>query len=131
VVSTTAPEVYPLAFEPRLVAKVWGGRKLEETFGRQLPGEGPIGEVWTVWDGLQVANGILRGRRLVEVLHRAGPAYLGQPVDAHLGGAFPLLVKFLDARENLSVQVHPDDAYARARETPSRAPASSTASRAN
>jgi mannose-6-phosphate isomerase len=59
---------------------------------------------------------MLRGQRLDEVLHRVGRAYLGQPLDALPGGAFPLLVKFLDARENLSIQVHPDDTYARARE---------------
>src|SRR5438105_9270635 len=104
-------DVYPLLLRPRLVEKVWGGRQLETFLGRKLAGRKPIGEVWTAWDGLRVTNGSWRGRTLGEVVYHAGPASLGSSVDAIPGGAFPLLVKFLDARENLSVQVHPDDTY--------------------
>lgn len=88
----------PFAFlvRPHYVAKPWGGRRLESVLGRtQLP-KGPVGESWEVCDTSDL-------RSLVD----GGPCD-GQPLAAALGAPFPLLIKLLDAREDLSVQVHPD-----------------------
>lgn len=88
---------YPLKLVPRLLAKPWGGRRIETVLRRALPVDGPVGESWEVYDrdGVSsvVANGPLAGRKLADL---RGP----EP--------FPLLVKILDAKETLSVQVHPD-----------------------
>ena len=104
---------YPMKFRPRAVEKVWGGRRLETLLGKKLPGDGPIGEIWGVWDGLRISNGPARGTTLRELVGR-DPTILSDtgPVRPD-GGEFPLLIKFLDANENLSIQVHPDDGYAR------------------
>lgn len=110
----------PLHLTPRLVAKPWGGRRLEE-LGRDLPGDGAYGESWEVADlpddvtdvadpCSRVANGPLAGASLQQVVDTHGEALLGDvaPTGA---GRFPLLVKYLDAREHLSVQVHPPAAW--------------------
>lgn len=115
---------YPLAFEPLLFEKVWGGRRLER-LAKALPPGRLIGESWEVADlgatsasgaggaaaRSRIANGPLAGRTLHDALALWGPALMGRcrPTPA---GDFPLLVKFLDAAENLSVQVHPSPAYA-------------------
>ena len=101
--------LYPLKFKPALKEKVWGGHKLEALL--QLPETGrTIGEAWLVWDGLTVAEGPLQGLTIRELTHEYGERLLGaQSKDA---ADFPLLVKFLDPQEFLSVQNHPDDAYA-------------------
>lgn len=114
---------YPLLFEPVLLPKVWGGDRLA-AFCKQVPPGARIGESWEVADLAQtsasgaggnavrsvIANGPLRGRTLHDAMELWGNGLLGgaQPID----GGFPLLVKLLDARENLSVQVHPSPAYA-------------------
>jgi mannose-6-phosphate isomerase len=103
--------------------KVWGGDRLAR-FGKNIAKGATIGESWEVADLAAtsasgagggsvrsvIANGELQGRTLHDALERWGPRLLGdaKPID----GAFPLLVKFLDARENLSVQVHPSPAFA-------------------
>ena len=85
-----------------------------ETLGRTLP-EGPIGESWELADhprGMsEVAEGRLAGLTLRELVDRAGAALVGA---GFRGGEFPLMVKLIDARLRLSVQVHPDEAVARA-----------------
>ncbi|QOJ00475.1 MAG: class I mannose-6-phosphate isomerase [Phycisphaeraceae bacterium] len=117
---------YPLVFAPILKDKVWGGRQLER-FGKPLPPGVMIGESWELADldstsasgagggsaHSPITNGPLAGRTLRDALRLWGPALLGHSVPTPQGG-FPLLVKFLDARENLSVQVHPSPAYAEA-----------------
>lgn len=98
-------EPYPITFEPILKEKVWGGRLLEE-FGKLLPAETSIGESWELADlpdsiegGKSViTNGALAGKTLTEAIR------------GDVG--FPLLIKFLDANDNLSVQVHPSEDYA-------------------
>jgi len=101
--------LYPLKFKPALKEKVWGGHKLEPLL--RLPETGrALGEAWLVWDGLAVAEGPLQGRTIRELTHEYGEQLLGrQSKDA---AEFPLLVKFLDPQEFLSVQNHPDDVYA-------------------
>ena len=102
-------EMYPLAFEPVVVEKIWGGRAMERLFGKRLPVGKSIGELWELADlpegESSVANGPLAGKGLHAVLDEWGDGLLGDTkADA---GRFPLLVKFLDANDDLSVQVHP------------------------
>ena len=103
----------PLIFRPVYQPLVWGGRRMER-WGRTLP-RGPIGEAWELADqprGMSVvAEGQLAGLTLRELVDRAGAALVGTGFP---GGEFPLIVKLIDARLRLSVQVHPDEAVARA-----------------
>ena len=95
---------YPLTFEPILIEKVWGGRNLER-FGKQLPPAVLIGESWELAD---LPETIPNGRSVIS----NGP-HAGKTLREVVGGdGFPLLVKFLDAHDNLSVQVHPSEMYA-------------------
>lgn len=94
-------EPYPLTFEPILKEKIWGGRTLER-FGKKLPAGVSIGESWELAD---LPASIPEGKSVIA----NGPC-AGQRLDCK----FPLLMKFLDACDNLSVQVHPSDAYANA-----------------
>ncbi|TGL42396.1 mannose-6-phosphate isomerase, partial [Leptospira langatensis] len=101
-----------LKFEPIYKEKVWGGRKLETVLGRKIPA-GDIGESWEISDyGSDlsiVTNGEFAGKTFREVYLSHPDAILGK---AFVGKEFPLLIKLIDAKEKLSVQVHPDDAYA-------------------
>jgi mannose-6-phosphate isomerase len=109
---------YPILLQPILKPKVWGGRELEK-LGKNLPPEENIGESWELADLPEsieggrsiIANGSLAGLSLHEAIARHGSQIMG---DAPLTpeGGFPLLIKYLDARENLSVQVHPSAEYA-------------------
>jgi len=99
-----------LRLKPRLVPRVWGGRCLAERFGAQS--SEPIGEAWMIYDENEVLEGSFAGRRLREVLPDLGPRFLGEKAFQSYGLELPLLVKLLDTRAWLSVQVHPDDAYA-------------------
>lgn len=110
-------DLYPLLFEPVLKAYVWGGRSLETLYGRELP-DGIVAESWEIAahrDGASiVANGELAGKTLTEVHAMYGMTLIGRNSQwAQDRSRFPLLVKLLDARHRLSVQVHPDDTYAR------------------
>lgn len=96
---------------PSLHVKVWGGRRLETIMGKALPTAEPYGESWEVHDTAVVSNGALTGKTLAEVLALYGADLVGEKNDPTLG--FPLLVKFLDAADWLSVQVHPNDEQAR------------------
>jgi mannose-6-phosphate isomerase len=119
--------IYPLTFKPIYKEKIWGGRTLEK-LGRTLPGdpETPIGESWELADLAQtsvsgggggaersvIANGPLAGKTLADAIREAGADILGGLTLTPDGG-FPILLKFLDARQHLSVQVHPSQAYAK------------------
>ncbi len=100
----------PIFLTPYFRPKIWGGRKLKTIFNYDIP-DGQIGEAWVISgyknDASTVASGQLKGQSLRTVYHEH-PELFGQPK----GEEFPLLVKFLDANDNLSVQVHPDDDYA-------------------
>ena len=104
-----ALEAEPLRCERLFVPKPWGGRALERQPGLALP-PGKIGETWELVDRAKensvVAEGTFRGRRLRDVLASHRAAYLGRSALSPTG-EFPVLVKFLDAEEDLSVQVHP------------------------
>ena len=114
------PLIYPLLFDPIFKDYVWGGRRLEELLGRDIP-EGVVAESWEIAahaDGSsRVRNGALAGMTLPEVQQKLGVELLGKQNRAHLDRErFPLLIKLLDANRRLSVQVHPDDAYGLANE---------------
>jgi mannose-6-phosphate isomerase len=113
--------LYPLTFTPALKDYIWGGRNLEELYGRQLPPSGPIAESWEISghpNGPAVVDaGPLAGKELPEVLAALGADLVGTRAGWALErNKFPLLVKLLDAQERLSVQVHPEDDYALANE---------------
>ncbi len=102
-------QLYPLRFQPILRRYMWGGRRLE-SLGKVLGEERDYAESWEIVDRLQdqsiVALGPLAGTTLHELVQGQGRALLGR----HAGATrFPLLFKFLDAQERLSIQVHPDD----------------------
>lgn len=104
-----ALDPYPLTFVPLTKERVWGGRRLAEV-GKALPTRGPVGESWELVDlhddQSVVAAGPATGIGLHELMNAWGPGLMGSAgLD---GGRFPLLVKYLDANETLSVQVHPD-----------------------
>jgi mannose-6-phosphate isomerase len=100
----------PLLLSPALHTRVWGGRKLETALHKDLPTSDPYGESWEMHDTSTVANGEYAGRTLGDLLAEFGAALIGDVSDPAEG--FPLLLKFLDANQWLSVQVHPDDAIA-------------------
>src|ERR1700722_16701663 len=103
--------LYPLRFEPIYQYRVWGGRRLANLLGAPLPGDGPIGEAWILSDRddhpSRVAHGSLKGQTIGQVLEQFPEQAMGK--FAGRFRRFPLLLKFLDAREMLSVQVHPTD----------------------
>lgn len=124
---TTTTDLYPLAFSPIYKEKVWGGRSFE-SLDRTLPGNADtgIGESWEIADLATtsasggggnaeysvVADGPLKGQSIRELMQQFGDALLGEGTTPADDGGFPLLIKFLDAKENLSVQVHPSPDYA-------------------
>lgn len=111
-------ELYPLRLEPCLSPRVWGGGRLPAMLGRPLPAAGrgaheePIGESWMVYQDNLVTNGSYAGLTLGTVAKRRGAALVGDLSAARYGDRVPLLSKLIDAADALSVQVHPDDAYA-------------------
>lgn len=108
--------LYPLLFEPNLHSVVWGGHRLC-MFKGLPPINEPIGESWevsTVPSSTSViVNGPLAGRDLVSVIGDTPADILGNAVNNKYGGHLPLLVKFIDANSDLSIQVHPDDEMAK------------------
>lgn len=102
--------LYPLIFEPRYKDRVWGGRELERLYAKKLPAGKPIGESWEIsdrpGDASVIANGPLAGKDLRWLMEHHGADILGGARPA-ADGRFPLLCKILDAREKLSLQVHP------------------------
>jgi mannose-6-phosphate isomerase len=99
----------PLSFSPIYQERIWGGRTLEHALGRGLPAGKAIGESWEIVDRPEaqsvVSSGPQRGADLHTLWSQHRKAVFGE--DVHASGRFPLLVKILDAREALSVQVHP------------------------
>ena len=109
--------LYPLKFHPQLKEKVWGGNKLASLLGKEAKGK--IGESWEL-SGVKgnvsiVSNGSLKGENLTRLIKNFGADLLGTKISSQYPGEFPLLFKFIDAKEDLSVQLHPNDAIARER----------------
>ena len=105
---------YPLRFEPIFKPAIWGGHSLRPMYGQPAPTE-PEGEAWVLSDQgdslSRVANGPHAGRTLRDLMNENRHELIGSAATSN--GRFPLLLKFLDAREPLSVQVHPNDEQAR------------------
>ena len=115
--------MYPLKFEDIFKTVVWGGEKIAPFKGVQTD-QHNIGESWEL-SGVKgnesvVANGPLAGHTITELACQYKEALLGKKVYEATGTEFPLLIKFIDARDDLSVQVHPDDTLAGARHTGSK-----------
>lgn len=102
----------PLLVTPNLEARPWGGRRLVELAGEAGAPEGPVGEAWLAGEENVVAAGPFAGVTLGTLAAGHGAAFVGRTPAARYGHRMPVLVKLLDAREALSVQVHPDDAAA-------------------
>ena len=110
--------LYPLVFEPIIKARIWGGDALSRRFNKPDIGE-PAGESWEIsgveGDVSVLANGPLKGRDLNQLIEEYQKDLLGSRVVENFGNDFPILIKFIDAQRDLSIQVHPDDALAKAR----------------
>lgn len=108
--------MYPLKFEKCFIKKIWGGRAFEEVLDMELPKDDNYGESWEVSshkNGMSyVAEGELKGKSLEELVANNGEELLGSEVIERFKGKFPVLIKYLDVNDRLSVQVHPSDEYA-------------------
>ena len=109
---------YPLKFQPILKEKIWGGEKLKHLLNKDSK-RNNIGESWeisTVENDISIiANGSLKGKSLLEIIEEEGEHLLGKKVYREFGDQFPLLIKYIDAKEPLSIQLHPNDALAKSR----------------
>lgn len=107
--------MYPLKFNPILKSMIWGGEKMRQYKAIDTDQKN-IGESWEL-SGVPgnesvISNGKFAGRTITELIKEYGPELLGRHVYETYGENFPLLIKFIDARDDLSIQVHPDDAMA-------------------
>jgi len=108
--------MYPLKFKKCFIEKIWGGRAFESVLDIKLPENKKIGELWEVSshkNGMSyVEDGPLSGKSLEELMESSGEKLLGKKVYDRFNGKFPVLIKYLDVNDRLSVQVHPSDEYA-------------------
>jgi len=112
-------DLYPLKFKPIVKNKVWGGNILAKLYNKQQYTLPNIGESWEI-SGVQgnlsvVANGFLAGNNIEELIEIYMGDITGDAIYEKFGNEFPLLIKFIEAREDLSIQVHPNDAMAKKR----------------
>jgi mannose-6-phosphate isomerase len=111
-------KLYPLQFEPILKERIWGGEKLKTLLHKPITSN-ITGESWELstveGDVSIVANGEWKGKSLTELINSFPNEILGTTVHTRFGKQFPLLFKYLDAREDLSIQVHPNDELAKKR----------------
>lgn len=107
---------YPLTFCPILKERIWGGTKLKTYLNKPITSDitGESWEISTVENDISVvSNGNFKGKSLNDLINDYPEAILGTKVYAQFGKQFPLLFKYLDAREDLSIQLHPNDALAK------------------
>lgn len=114
--------LYPLKFKPRIKERIWGGSAILRKKGKataRLAKDKPYGESWDLssvkGDISVVANGMLKGNNLEEIIEVYMGDLVGESIFERYGLEFPLLIKYLDCQDRLSVQVHPDDALAEER----------------
>jgi mannose-6-phosphate isomerase len=111
-------ESYPLQFDPILKERIWGGEKLKTVLNKPITSS-ITGESWELstveGDVSIVSNGALKGKSLTELIDNFPEEVLGTAVYKKFGKQFPLLFKYLDAKTDLSIQVHPNDALAKKR----------------
>ncbi|MEO6176159.1 MAG: type I phosphomannose isomerase catalytic subunit [Flavobacterium circumlabens] len=112
------PKTYPLQFDPILKERIWGGEKLKTILNKPIVSK-ITGESWELstveGDVSVVADGSLKGKSLMDLIDEMPEEILGTKVYQRFGKQFPLLFKYLDAREDLSIQVHPNDKLAKER----------------
>jgi mannose-6-phosphate isomerase len=101
--------IYPYVLDPKLTTQVWGGDELVTVYGKHGDPTAKLGESWECWDADRVTNGALTGSTVADLRAKLGAQLLG---DLDPKRIFPLLTKIITAHDWLSVQVHPDDAYA-------------------
>lgn len=110
--------LYPLKFHPILKERLWGGTKLKEVLGKPIESD-ITGESWELsgvkGDISEVANGPLAGTSLEDLIAKQPEAVLGKSVVERFGNEFPILIKFIDAKQDLSIQLHPNDKLAKER----------------
>ncbi|PLX19830.1 MAG: mannose-6-phosphate isomerase [Marinilabiliales bacterium] len=109
-------QLYPLKFKPILKEKIWGGQNLKSSLNKNIPTNQKIGESWEI-SGVQnnvsvVENGFLAGNSLDELIEVYMGDLVGDKIYEQFGIEFPLLIKYIDANDVLSIQVHPDDELA-------------------
>lgn len=113
------PTLYPLKFEPIYKEKIWGGNKIRTHLNKDYGTLSNCGESWEIsgvkGDLSVVASGELKGKSLPDVIDTYGADLVGDSVHKKFGNEFPLLVKFIDANDDLSIQVHPSDEIAKER----------------
>ncbi|SEO71567.1 mannose-6-phosphate isomerase, type 1 [Mucilaginibacter gossypiicola] len=111
--------LYPLKFKTIYKDKIWGGQKIKTYLHKDFGALPNCGETWEISgvksDVSVVASGALEGESLADLLEQYKDELVGKKVYDHFGNIFPLLVKFIDANDDLSVQVHPDDKLAKER----------------
>jgi mannose-6-phosphate isomerase len=111
--------LYPLKFKTIYKDKIWGGQKIKTYLHKDFGSLPNCGETWEISgvksDVSVVASGALEGESLADLLEQYKDELVGKKVYDHFGNIFPLLVKFIDANDDLSVQVHPDDKLAKER----------------
>ncbi len=109
-------ELYPFKFNPIYKERIWGGRKLQHFLDKNLPEAGLYGESWEIADLPSdqsiISNGEYKGEELGGVISAFAKAILGASVLSQFGSQFPLLIKYIDAAKDLSVQLHPNDEIA-------------------
>lgn len=106
-------DLYPMLIEPRYDERIWGGHNLAQKLGKAAPPDKLIGESWEVYEENRVMNGRYAGQTIGELRRPMGRALMGNVSPDEI---FPLLTKLIDAQDVLSVQVHPDDRFAREHE---------------
>ncbi|TRX65941.1 type I phosphomannose isomerase catalytic subunit [Carboxylicivirga sp. M1479] len=109
--------LYPLKFTPILKEMIWGGKKIPSTLNIDTPDDVKIGESFAV-SGLKndlsvVSNGSLAGNNMLDLIEKYKGQLLGEEVYQQFGTNFPLLIKYIDANDDLSIQVHPNDELAK------------------
>ena len=111
-------ELYPLKFKPILKERIWGGSKLSTVLGKTISND-LTGESWEIsavkGDVSIVANGPLSGMSLQDLINKYQESLLGVHIYRKFGKEFPILIKYIDAKQDLSIQLHPNDELARAR----------------
>ena len=109
---------YPIKFRPILQEKIWGGNKLRDILNKKTDKEN-VGESWEI-SGVkdfisEVSNGSEKGQKLTDLIRKYKADLMGKEIYKRFGDDFPLLIKFIDAKTDLSVQLHPNDKLAKQR----------------
>ncbi len=107
-----SPALYPLRLEPYLSRPIWGGDALARRYGKGGGESGTIGESWEIYEGDTVQNGVFAGKTVRDLTEQLGATFLGTAAPDNPPGRFPLLIKLIDAAQQLSIQVHPNDRQA-------------------